>query len=124
MDMQKCKQVARKAVIGTKDAKNRVKTVIVPGTNESYRVILRRENGEITAECFCVTNIGDVPCKGNTYHLCYHARAAFRVAARWANSMLRLSERGKIALLKMNRCGGKLVVLRSRQSGEPIWGLV
>jgi hypothetical protein len=35
-----------------------------------------------------------------------------------------LSQKGKEALQRLQRCGGRLLPLRSWQSGKVIWGLV
>ncbi len=112
-----------RAEILTRDSAGFVKTVRVQGTSETYKVIVRREDSKITAECLCETPIGYVDCLGNTYNICYHAIAALRLAARDATRLLRLSEKGKAAILKMQRCGGQLVELQSRQSKKVIWGL-
>ena len=112
------------AEILTRDSKGFVRTVRVQGTDETYKVIVRHEGTRITAECLCETPIGYVDCLGNTYNICYHSIAALRLAARAMTRILRLSDKGKPAIEKLQRCGGQLVELQSRQSKKIIWGLV
>ncbi len=121
MAYDKSKRVT--ATVLTSDKAGLVKTVRVQGSNETYKVIVRRENNSFTAECLCETPLGYIPCLGNTYNICYHSIAALRLAARSATRTLRLSEKGKPAIERLARCGGKVVAIRSRQSGKLIWGL-
>ncbi len=122
MAYEKSKRV--RVEVLTRDKQGLIKTVRVHGTAETYKVIVRRENGHITAECLCETPIGYVDCVGNTHGICYHSIAALRKAAREVTRLLRLSEKGKPAIMRLARCGGKVVALQSRQSKKVIWGLV
>ena len=113
-----------KVEILTRDRAGLVKTVRVQGTAETYKVIVRRDNNQLSAECLCESPLGHIPCAGNTHSFCYHSIAALRAAAKDATRILRLSEKGKVSLQLMQRCGGKLLPLRSWQSGRVIWGMV
>lgn len=73
----KAKAGVQFAAITSRDNQNRVKTVLVPGSEgKQYEVIIRREkvNGLIvfSGECNCKTSCGNVPCKGNGKSVCYH----------------------------------------------------
>lgn len=62
--------------------------VLVPGHDaKTYRVILRRDGGVVTAECLLVTSIGDKSCASGE-HLCYHSMAA----------MIKIADASKVAL--------------------------
>ena len=113
-----------KVEILTRDKAGNVKTVRVQGGTETYKVIVRRDNNQLSAECLRESPLGYIPCAGNTHSFCYHSIAALRTAAKDATRILRLSEKGKGALQLMQRCGGRLLPLRSWQSGKVIWGLV
>ncbi len=113
-----------KVEILTRDRAGLVKTVRVQGTAETYKVIVRRDGNQLSAECLCESPLGHIPCAGNTHSFCYHSIAALRAAAKDATRILRLSEKGKVSLQLMQRCGGKLLPLRYWQSGKVIWGLV
>lgn len=84
------KSEARAASLFAKivDDNGKTAVVTVPGhDSKTYKVILRRDGGTMTAECLLQTSIGDKPCASGD-HLCYHSIAA----------MIKLAAVGKVAL--------------------------
>lgn len=102
------------AKVLTRDAHDHVKSVIVPGSEaKQYLVILRRE-GVLSAECLLRTGAGDIPCQGNSRTLCYHARAALRVAA--GAHRVHFCELWEDAQ-RLAHTGGRVAKVVSHQSG-------
>lgn len=84
------KSEARAASLFSKVISDNGKTAVVtvPGhDSKTYKVILRRDGGVMTAECLLQTSIGDKPCASGE-RICYHSIAA----------MIKVAAVGKVAL--------------------------
>ena len=102
----------------SRDCDNRVKTVLVPGSDaKSYRVIIRRFSGHVTTECQLITSIGTINCQGNHSHICYHSLAAIVIAVRDAGKTVHFHS----SEVNARKSGGKIIPLISHQSGKIIW---
>lgn len=64
--------------ITARDKHNRVRAVVMPGSEgKQYRIIIRRfDAAVISCECSLLTNIGDQTCQGNIHGVCRHSIAA------------------------------------------------
>ena len=103
------------------DAAKHVKTVLVPGSDcKQYLVIIRRQ-GTLSTECLLQTGGGDIPCQGNSTSLCYHSRAALRIAA--GAHRLHFCELRENAE-RLSHAGGKIATVVSHQSGKKNWIVV
>ena len=121
MDTTKDLAAANFSKVVTKTKDGLVRTVLVPGSEaKQYLVIIRRDK-MLSTECILQTSIGGVPCQGNSKTMCYHSRAALRVAA--GNKRVHFCE-CKTSALRLSHTGGKVVSVTSRQSGKQVYIVV
>ena len=121
MNTTKDRVIAPFAKVVSRDAGQHVKSVLVPGSEcKTYLVILRR-NGILSTECQLQTGVGHIPCQGNSKTLCYHSRAALRVAAGMSQLYFCNSHE---AALRLAHTGGKVAKVKSLQSGKEVFIVV
>ena len=121
MNTQKDLAAVPFAKVLTRDTEKHVKSVLVPGSEcKTYLVILRRD-GTLSTECLLRTPVGDIPCQGNSKTLCYHSRAALRVAA--GVRRIHFCELWTDAE-RLSHTGGKVAKVTSRQSSKEVWMVV
>ena len=91
--------------------------VYVPGNDAKiYSVIVKRRNGNILTECRLLTGNGTIPCRGNSYSVCYHSLAAVIALANKGGYKVMLCHSKSSAAKVKNIVNGKVVSVTSRQS--------
>jgi len=101
-----------------RDKNNRVKSVIVPGSEgKQYHVILRRFNRVIEIECrLSVGGDNHCVCKGNLKTICYHSIAAVEFALNEAGFSANWCKNENDANRIQKMLGGTIFNVKSRQS--------
>jgi len=113
------KMIARLGKIMSRDAKGRVKSVMLPGSEATMnRVILRRTFNGLLVECHKICGrMGHKDCLGNCSGVCRHAIAAIIAA---------LEDMGYVAKFRRNEEQAKAVAHRNKDTaladdnGEPV----
>ncbi len=108
--------------IMSEDTNEKVKTVLVPGSEgKQYQVILRRFGSKITSECRLIIGANNhIDCKGNTFGgVCYHSMAAVMTSAFKFDYNPSITRKYKFAQkLKNLKSNGNVYVLSSHQSNK------
>ncbi len=113
------------AHVVAKDELSRARHVSVPGSDgKSYDVFIHRSGNCLECECQLVTGYGNLDCQGNTRSVCYHSLMAVMVAAKEHKMKIAFCGRDERAAQRLSHLGGRVVKIRSRQSGREVWGVV
>ncbi|MBU0791734.1 MAG: hypothetical protein KKC55_14890, partial [Gammaproteobacteria bacterium] len=74
-------------------------------------------------QCLLNTSGGHLACKGNSVSLCYHAiGGAIAMIENSGYKVVAIADQRANAIKRKN-LGGKIVEVRSYQSGKPLWML-
>jgi len=124
MRIKDAKFLSRLTKVQKKNKAGLITALTVPGSNaKTYDEIIRRHNGTLTVECLLNTRGGHMRCKGNDISLCYHAIAgAIATVENSGYKVIAIADQRANAL-RRKRIGGKMVEVRSYQSGKPLWML-
>ena len=109
-----------------RDKTGKPKVLLVPGSEgKRYQVILRRVPGIVSAECRCETEIGHIPCKGNSLNetVCRHSMTAIAKSVDLVGLHISFCQNERDAK-KLAKLGGKVYPIVSFQSKGQVWGVV
>ncbi len=124
MKIKEARMLASLAKVQKRNAAGKITFLTIPGSNaKTYDEIIRRRNGTLTVECMLNTSCGHTACKGNSISLCYHAiGGAIAMIEQSGCKVVAIADERANAIQRKN-LGGKIVEVRSYQSGKPIWML-
>ena len=124
MRIKDAKFLAKLAKIQQMNRKGQITSVTVPGSNaKTYDEIIRRRNGTLSVECLCNTRGGHQACKGNSISLCYHAIAGAIATIEQSGYKVTAIADERANAIKLKNFGGRMLEVRSYQSGKPLWML-
>ena len=124
MRVKDARMLASLAKVQKRNKAGLITSITIPGSNaKSYDEIIRRRNGTLTVQCLLNTSGGHLACKGNSVSLCYHAiGGAIAMIENSGYKVVAIADQRANAI-RRKRIGGKMVEVRSYQSGKPLWML-